>query len=117
MPPQRRQPQRRDYNFGNPFFAIYLSGRRVRHVLLGCLTLFNVPVEDCKGPEYSGRGKYLILRDGRRLRIYGVSLEQYGHVVKDIAAANGPLCAGAVPGGEPANALDGSASRPMVPVV
>jgi hypothetical protein len=66
--------------------------RRLEYLLFGRWVLLDVGIDECTRFEYHGRGKYLCLKDGRRIRLFGVRLDDFAELRKVIAALNSPPC-------------------------
>jgi hypothetical protein len=81
-----------DSNWGSPLFAVYITSDRLRHVFARCVVLADVPLKEILDSKYAGEGTVLRLRNGRRVRLRGMSLDKFAELTKVISALNAPLC-------------------------
>jgi hypothetical protein len=84
-----------DFNFGTWLFTTHVINDRIKHRSLGFITLADIAVGDVDPAPYKGEGTVLHLRNGRNVRLFGMSLENYVKLLQCIDTINHPKLYGA----------------------
>ena len=79
-------------SFRSFLFSLRIRGDRLQYKLARCVVLADVPLKEILDSSCAGEGRLLRLRNGKTVKLRGISLDYFAYLTKLISGLNAPPC-------------------------